>query len=283
MSFDRYTSIEAFRKRDHGNAHLRLLMRSSNRNYQLLADLTKGFWIGRDYPTGEQKLSEILTIDFRYSPTLDASEIVNRLIAIDLVEEDNSYRRYSVGSNSSRSFQFPIYSQTINAAFNDAYQIDGVFVPDPDDCPSFFISREIPAGTIDGSNRVFIAAYDIGAGTLEVYVNGLLLDESQYAVSVDDRTITLDDAVTVDGEIIVSYFIGVGDQVISGEVPSGLIDGSNATFQSAFDFVPETVAVYVNGLNQKRIQDFNTSGTRVISLSDSPGVGEEILLSYVRE
>jgi hypothetical protein len=73
-----------------------------------------------------------------------------------------------------------------------------------------------------------------------------------------------------------------GSIVVLGEVPSGAIDGVNADFISAFDFVPESVEVIANGLLQSRIDEFNTSGTRNIHLNFSPQIGERILISYLR-
>lgn len=76
---------------------------------------------------------------------------------------------------------------------------------------------------------------------------------------------------------------GVGaDASVIGETPSGAINGSNAIFTTAFEFIPESVAVYVNGLNQKRIAEFNTSGTTQITLTESPGVGEIVLVNYLK-
>jgi hypothetical protein len=73
-----------------------------------------------------------------------------------------------------------------------------------------------------------------------------------------------------------------GSIVVLGEVPSGEINGTNADFMSAFNFVPESVEVIVNGLVQSRIDEFTTSGMRNIHLAFSPKVGERILLSYLR-
>lgn len=70
--------------------------------------------------------------------------------------------------------------------------------------------------------------------------------------------------------------------LVSGETPSGVLNGSNATFTTQFAFVPETVEVFVNGLRQKRIRDFNTSGSTTISFSDSPQSGDLILVNYLR-
>jgi hypothetical protein len=69
---------------------------------------------------------------------------------------------------------------------------------------------------------------------------------------------------------------------VVGETPIGAVNGVNASFQTAFDFIPESVAVVVNGLQLKKVDEFNTSGTRNISLSVSPNAGEIILVNYLR-
>ncbi len=86
--------------------------------------------------------------------------------------------------------------------------------------------------------------------------------------------------VTVRNGVVV-YNTGSSDQVF-GEVPSGTMNGSNATFTSEFDFVPETVQLYVNGLLQKKIADYNTTGVQTIILTSSPSSVENILLNYTK-
>lgn len=72
------------------------------------------------------------------------------------------------------------------------------------------------------------------------------------------------------------------DKIVLGETPSGAINGSNATFTTAHDFVPGQVVVRVNGLGQEIISDFQTVGTRTITLNVSPGVGEKVQVDYKR-
>lgn len=71
--------------------------------------------------------------------------------------------------------------------------------------------------------------------------------------------------------------------LIVGETPAGNVDGVNATFTTALPFVPESVEIFVNGLKQKLIDEFNTVGSQTVSLAVSPGIGETILINYVRE
>lgn len=78
-----------------------------------------------------------------------------------------------------------------------------------------------------------------------------------------------------------TYALAMSGRFIFDETPTGAINGSNATFTSLFDFIPESVVVLVNGVVQRRIADFNTSGTRTITLTASPGIGEAVKLNYI--
>lgn len=74
---------------------------------------------------------------------------------------------------------------------------------------------------------------------------------------------------------------GPAVNTIYGEELSGLINGSNAVFTTAFNFQPGKLALYINGLLQKIILDYQTVGTQTIILSNSPQVGEQITVSYI--
>jgi hypothetical protein len=78
--------------------------------------------------------------------------------------------------------------------------------------------------------------------------------------------------IKVTGKIIP----GPSKDFIENEVPSGLVNGSNARFNSH----PESVEVFINGLKQKPIIHYTTSGTTTIILSDSPQTGDQILINY---
>ena len=69
---------------------------------------------------------------------------------------------------------------------------------------------------------------------------------------------------------------------VINEEPNGSVNGSNATFTVDFNFIPESVDVKVNGLTQKRVDDFNTTGTQTVILVNSPTSGENILISYIK-
>lgn len=73
---------------------------------------------------------------------------------------------------------------------------------------------------------------------------------------------------------------GAGVDLVAREAPSGSRNGSNVTFASAYDFVPETVVVDVNGLLQTPVTDYVTSGVRTVILAVAPLSGEVIHIAY---
>lgn len=67
---------------------------------------------------------------------------------------------------------------------------------------------------------------------------------------------------------------------VIGETPSGAVNGSNATFTTAQNFVPESVQVFINGVSQTNAVDYTTSGTTTINLNVSPVSGDYIRVNY---
>lgn len=73
-----------------------------------------------------------------------------------------------------------------------------------------------------------------------------------------------------------------GSPPITGEVPTGDVNGVNATYTTYYDFVPGTVSVTVNGLEQRLVTDFQTIGTNQIVFTESPQTGDSIQVTYTR-
>ena len=75
---------------------------------------------------------------------------------------------------------------------------------------------------------------------------------------------------------------GVGSvTTIYNEQPSGLINGSNNLFTTATNFQPGKVSVFINGLLQKLITHYQTTGNNTILLNDSLTVGDQIQVNYI--
>jgi hypothetical protein len=78
---------------------------------------------------------------------------------------------------------------------------------------------------------------------------------------------------------------GGGDaaEFVFNETPNGLVNGSNASFTTDFDFVPESVQVFAGVARLSLLDDYNTSGVRTITLFQSPLAGENIRVSYIKQ
>jgi hypothetical protein len=72
---------------------------------------------------------------------------------------------------------------------------------------------------------------------------------------------------------------GGGGTSISGEVPSGPIDGVNTTFILGHTPLPNTLKVFLNGLRQKQTLDFLFSGA-TITFVTAPQNSDLLLCDY---
>lgn len=70
--------------------------------------------------------------------------------------------------------------------------------------------------------------------------------------------------------------------LVTDEVPTGAINGSNATFTTAQNFKPASVKLRLNGIGQKRGAGFDyiTLGNNTIQFATSPEIGDTILVDY---
>lgn len=68
--------------------------------------------------------------------------------------------------------------------------------------------------------------------------------------------------------------------MIVGEIPTGSINGINATYTSAYSFVPESIEIFVNGIQATKNVDYTTSGVSTIIFTYSPAVNDIIRLNY---
>lgn len=72
-------------------------------------------------------------------------------------------------------------------------------------------------------------------------------------------------------------------RIVENEIPVGAVNSSNATFTTQFNFVPATVAITINGLEQTPTEHYATVGTNTILFSDSPQTGDHILVDYIKQ
>lgn len=91
------------------------------------------------------------------------------------------------------------------------------------------------------------------------------------------RITTTTDQVVVKVGTFVSTSSG---SFVFGETPSGAVNGSNATFTTAQNFVAESVQVFINGVSQTNGVDYTTSGSTTITMNVSPVSGDYIRVNY---
>lgn len=108
---------------------------------------------------------------------------------------------------------------------------------------------------------------------LRVYIDD---DAPGVIISMTEKSL-----VKVINETTVNYAPAT-EAFVFNEVPSGAVNGSNATYTSSYSFSPESVEIYLNGVKQKIIDDYNLSGGNNILFNVSPHTGEIILINYIK-
>lgn len=83
-------------------------------------------------------------------------------------------------------------------------------------------------------------------------------------------------------DLIDSFLLIDENLAVKGEIPTGVVNGVNAAFTTAHEFVPELLEVYLNGLLQQVVIDYQTVGNQQINFTTSPLTGELIKVSYIR-
>lgn len=125
-----HSTIETFRKRYHKDATLRLLsLNSDGQSLSLSAELSKGFYIGREYDSAVGAYTSMLTID----TALDAAtedDVLNAAY-LDLVQPGGEFQRFKFQSDTPPQQTETRFVASIMAAFNDAKPITGVVVYSP--------------------------------------------------------------------------------------------------------------------------------------------------------
>lgn len=102
---------------------------------------------------------------------------------------------------------------------------------------------------------------------------------------MDDIYLVIEPQVTEIYLVLENITGGAGlfsSDIVMGEIPTGLINGSNATFTSQFPFIPEKLIVERNGVTQRKTIDYSTTGNSAIVLTFSPESGESILINYIK-
>lgn len=75
---------------------------------------------------------------------------------------------------------------------------------------------------------------------------------------------------------------GGGTIMTWGETPSGVIDGVNKNYTSAQPYSPTLLAVFLNGLRQRRPDDYAETGSQSFSFVNAPVPGDSLSIDYTQ-
>lgn len=108
------------------------------------------------------------------------------------------------------------------------------------------------------------------SGLIEIYTN-------DFIVEIHPNETILDISNNI---LITSY--SESDTMIINDVPTGTINGINTTFTTTYNFVPESVSITLNGLEQRVILHYATYGNNLIIFTESPQIGDLIQVDYIK-
>lgn len=69
---------------------------------------------------------------------------------------------------------------------------------------------------------------------------------------------------------------------VFGEIPSGAINGVNATFVTTYPFRTNSERLYLNGVRQKRVDDYTVSSPTTVVFVLPPKTNDHVLVDYAR-
>lgn len=122
------------------------------------------------------------------------------------------------------------------------------------------------------------------SSTVEIIENGSVVEELPGILTEVQQFVTVPPSVV---EVINTGPQGppggsgsIGDDLVSGEVPTGAIDGVNKTFTTTFPF-SSLVGVYLNGIRQSAGY-FTIINTTTFQLDDPPIVGDDLEVDYIK-
>lgn len=108
-----------------------------------------------------------------------------------------------------------------------------------------------------------------------------MIDCTETKIDSED-IVVLDDGVVLESACVDLTINNLGSaNWVIGEVPLGAINGINATFTAFNTFVPSSLAVYLNGLRQRIVDDYQVSGNAITFLV-SPLPNEHLSIDYQR-
>jgi hypothetical protein len=75
---------------------------------------------------------------------------------------------------------------------------------------------------------------------------------------------------------------GTSGVFIWGETPAGLVNGTNKSYTTANPYVAGQLAVYLNGVRQRRSNDYSETGATTFQFNSAPLSGDLLSVDYLK-
>lgn len=75
---------------------------------------------------------------------------------------------------------------------------------------------------------------------------------------------------------------GAALKLVWGEIPTGAINGINQTYSSAHPYSPGLLAVFLNGIRQRALNDYSETGSQTFQFFNAPLPGDSISIDYTQ-
>lgn len=147
---------------------------------------------------------------------------------------------------------------------------------------------EVLSGTVNGTNKVFTTASPFSS--INVFKNGVAMHVgvgNDFTITGTNQ-ITFTTAPTIGTVITATYILGSSvmisgsNSLITDEVPTGSVNGSNTAFTTSKPYVAGSLEVFINGVKQARSTHFTetTPASGIFTMSDAPITGDNIIVNY---
>lgn len=150
------------------------------------------------------------------------------------------------------------------------------------------VENQTPTGSINGTNTTFTLPTGFVASTLKVYKNGVRMKPGGDDYTATSTGFTMTTAPATGTVLLCDYALGDGTNVVGGnslvsdEVPTGTVNGTNKVFTTARGYVGATLQVFINGVKQRRGADFTetTPSSGTFTMDEAPLTGDVIFVNY---
>lgn len=148
------------------------------------------------------------------------------------------------------------------------------------------ITNETPTGLINSSNTVYTTTYDFVATKIAVYLNRTRLKLNEDYTETGANEITLGTAPTTGDDLFVDYVrtdtVLIGDTSYQriNETPTGLVNGSNTAYDTAENYIANSLQVYLNGQLLTKTEDYSETDSNTFTMVTAPATGDILRVTY---